>query len=1085
MPPRSSRTSRRSSGSGRHERRSAGRSRRRRAGRSALPLGRARRGQDAVREGLRRGSRRDRDVNSPSVHPHGRVRRPPAAVPPRPVSARRRRGCARRRPARRAPAEGVTLVEWAERLGDALPAARLDVGIDGTGDDAAIDHGRGPATRYARYLEAIAPRRPHEPSDGRRRRHPRLDTATTRVVIAVGAPDGGASGASTGRPATAMARRCCRASSRFLGEQNIAPVETGGDRRRDGPGGVHRAAGRDRHGQGPGARPRAADRRDPDRRRRCSRRASPSRPLVRCCSCRPGRPTGSSSGAVHRRAAARRPSSPSSAPGETVVADRPRGRAPGRCARRRGEAARAALGAALLRLGGGAAPAGDVDDLARLVPEYVTLPRGVREPRAGRCRGRATPAEAPHRTDAASPTCRPSTPSRRRASTRHGRPTPTATRSRRTGSRTISSPGSTARSSAFGGMWLMVDEAPHHHVRRPPAWRRQHIGEPAAPGVPGPRLAPRRARGDARGAPLEPARAPAVREVRLPARRAPAPLLQRQRRGRADHDHRPARATRRCASGSAGSAPRSTPRRRPAQLRTSSAQRDRPLGERTARPRRSSRRATRPGSRSSRADRGSWPTSSRRRSRCTRQPEASSPRSRPERMFAGSCRCSTRRGPMRALVGRHRCDRGHVRTRARRLAPRRDQLRQGARVGPRPAAGRGQPPRGPRLRGVAARPATVAEAPEPVFPLVALVVSGGHTFLAEMRDHLTYRLLGATVDDAAGEAFDKVGRLLGLGYPGGPAIGRAAEAATAHDRVFPRAWLGDSFDLSFSGLKTAARRIVDEARRDAGLATRPTSRCPTPWSPSSPGVSRTRSSTSSSRRRSGPRVRRRPVDRPRWRRRREQRPARSARRRGRRARHPADRPAAGALHRQRRDDRGGRRPPVRGRRACRARPRRAPVAAAGGSVRPVTARPPRRRPRERSARRSAPPGLRARHWLSQNFLADADVLDAILAEADPAPGRRVLEIGPGLGLLTGGLLDAGRRGHGGRARPRAGGVPARAVRRRSRTGAAARSRAMRSTRTSPTSSSRRTTSWPTCRTTSRARSSTRCSASRRDRSGWC
>jgi N6-L-threonylcarbamoyladenine synthase len=106
---------------------------------------------------------------------------------------------------------------------------------------------------------------------------------------------------------------------------------------------------------------------------------------------------------------------------------------------------------------------------------------------------------------------------------------------------------------------------------------------------------------------------------------------------------------------------------------------------------------------------------------------------------------------------------------------------------------------------------------DPVFPLVALVVSGGHTFLAEMRDHLTYRLLGATVDDAAGEAFDKVGRLLGLGYPGGPAIGRAAEAATARDLVFPRAWMGDTFDLSFSGLKTAARRIIDEARADAGL----------------------------------------------------------------------------------------------------------------------------------------------------------------------------------------------------------------------------------------------------------------------------
>ena len=107
---------------------------------------------------------------------------------------------------------------------------------------------------------------------------------------------------------------------------------------------------------------------------------------------------------------------------------------------------------------------------------------------------------------------------------------------------------------------------------------------------------------------------------------------------------------------------------------------------------------------------------------------------------------------------------------------------------------------------------------DPVFPLVALVVSGGHTFLAEMQDHLTYRLLGTTLDDAAGEAFDKVGRLLGLGYPGGPAIGKAAERATAHDRVFPRAWLGERYDVSFSGLKTAARRIIAEARADVGLA---------------------------------------------------------------------------------------------------------------------------------------------------------------------------------------------------------------------------------------------------------------------------
>jgi len=100
------------------------------------------------------------------------------------------------------------------------------------------------------------------------------------------------------------------------------------------------------------------------------------------------------------------------------------------------------------------------------------------------------------------------------------------------------------------------------------------------------------------------------------------------------------------------------------------------------------------------------------------------------------------------------------------------------------------------------------EKPEPEFPLIALVVSGGHTFLVEMKDHLTYRLLGQTVDDAAGEAFDKVGRLLGLPYPGGPAIMKAASAATQHDRAFPRAWMGDTYDFSFSGLKTAARREV-------------------------------------------------------------------------------------------------------------------------------------------------------------------------------------------------------------------------------------------------------------------------------------
>jgi N6-L-threonylcarbamoyladenine synthase len=111
------------------------------------------------------------------------------------------------------------------------------------------------------------------------------------------------------------------------------------------------------------------------------------------------------------------------------------------------------------------------------------------------------------------------------------------------------------------------------------------------------------------------------------------------------------------------------------------------------------------------------------------------------------------------------------------------------------------------------------EVPEPIFPLVALIVSGGHTFLVEMRDHLQYKLLGETVDDAAGEAFDKVGRLLGLPYPGGPEIMRAAAGATRHDVVFPRAWLRDSFDFSFSGLKTAARRTIATETGGQGTST--------------------------------------------------------------------------------------------------------------------------------------------------------------------------------------------------------------------------------------------------------------------------
>lgn len=101
----------------------------------------------------------------------------------------------------------------------------------------------------------------------------------------------------------------------------------------------------------------------------------------------------------------------------------------------------------------------------------------------------------------------------------------------------------------------------------------------------------------------------------------------------------------------------------------------------------------------------------------------------------------------------------------------------------------------------------------PEFPLLALIVSGGHSELVLMRDHGDYRLIGQTRDDAAGEAFDKTARLLGLGYPGGPAIERAAREAPDDPSLgLPRAWLRGTHDFSFSGLKTAVSRLVAAGR---------------------------------------------------------------------------------------------------------------------------------------------------------------------------------------------------------------------------------------------------------------------------------
>lgn len=97
---------------------------------------------------------------------------------------------------------------------------------------------------------------------------------------------------------------------------------------------------------------------------------------------------------------------------------------------------------------------------------------------------------------------------------------------------------------------------------------------------------------------------------------------------------------------------------------------------------------------------------------------------------------------------------------------------------------------------------------QPEFPMLALIVSGGHSQLVLFRDHGDYELLGQTQDDAVGEAFDKVAKILGLPYPGGPSITEAAKNGDAHKYQLPKAKLQNPYDFSFSGLKTAVLRAV-------------------------------------------------------------------------------------------------------------------------------------------------------------------------------------------------------------------------------------------------------------------------------------
>jgi N6-L-threonylcarbamoyladenine synthase len=103
---------------------------------------------------------------------------------------------------------------------------------------------------------------------------------------------------------------------------------------------------------------------------------------------------------------------------------------------------------------------------------------------------------------------------------------------------------------------------------------------------------------------------------------------------------------------------------------------------------------------------------------------------------------------------------------------------------------------------------------QPRFPMLALIVSGGHSQLVLFRDHGDYELLGQTQDDAVGEAFDKVAKVLGLPYPGGPSIAKAALAGDPHRYTLPKAKVHGAYDFSFSGLKTAVLRAV---QREVGV----------------------------------------------------------------------------------------------------------------------------------------------------------------------------------------------------------------------------------------------------------------------------
>ena len=401
----------------------------------------------------------------------------------------------------------------------------------------------------------------------------------------------------------------------------------------------------------------------------------------------------------------------------------------------------------------------------------------------------------------------------------------------------------------------MVDEAHITTFAVHPAWRRQRHRGAAAPRLPRHRHRPRRPRGDARGPAVQPAGAPAVREVRLPAGRPASALLQRRPRGRADHDHRAARRARDARAASSGCARRSTRRRRRTRARMP-ARGDAGVSG----PLLLSIESSCDETGIALIEGGRRILSQRRRvagRAARRRPAGSCPRSPRGPTCAGSCPTLDEAwADAGRRLARRRRDRRHLRAGAGRLAAGRDQLREGARLGPRQAAHRRQPPRGPRLRGLAARSGRgrgdQGRAGLPARR--ARRVGRPHVPRRDARppDLPAARARPSTTPPARRST--RSAGCSGLGYPGGPAIQKAAEGAIRPRRALPAGLDGRLVRLELLGAQD--RGPADRRRRPGrrGAAGRRRRRAavrgdrPRSW----PGASRTRSSTCSRPRPSGP-----------------------------------------------------------------------------------------------------------------------------------------------------------------------------------------------------------------------------------------